>query len=192
MNKEIKSFTQYLKENEEVDMNRPLKGYTADQIIERISNLMELLSDDVRFGVPSDNIGRATTYRDANGAIQKIKDMQHYYDGKNEPVRFYCWSISYNGSWKATQSLRKKIEGAGGFGEENLNMNLKKVLDYFTQNPEDSDNVRSISISMDSISIRKAMNTKSGEVAAPEKEEIEKSTKPIESTDSSTEVAKEQ
>jgi hypothetical protein len=120
---------------------------------------MEVLSDDVRFGVPSDTLGRATTYRDANGAIQKIKDMEHYYSGKSEDVRFYCWSISYNGSWKTTKSLRKKIEDRGGFGEE-LNMNLKKVLDYFTQNPEDSDNVRSLSISMDSKSIRESMKSK--------------------------------
>lgn len=159
MAKDIKSFIQYLKEQEEstISVEAPLKGYTADQIIGRISELMEILSDDVRFGVPSDTLGRATTYRDANGAIQKIKDMQHYYASKNEDVRFYCWSISYNGSWKATKNLKKKIEGAGGFGEEKLNMNLKKVIDYFTENAEDSDNVRSISISMDSKSIRKAM-----------------------------------
>ena len=82
MAKEIKSFTTYLKEQAEVnvEVSAPLKGYTAEQIIGRISELMELLSDEVRFGVPSDTLGRATTYRDANGAIQKIKDMQHYYE----------------------------------------------------------------------------------------------------------------
>lgn len=160
MAKDIKLFTQYIKEQEEksADLNRPLKGYTADQIIGRIGDLMEILSDDIRFGVPSDTLGRATTYRDANGAIQKIKDMQHYYDSKNEDVRFYCWSISYDGSWKATKNLKQKIEAAGGFGEEKLNMNLKKIISYFTENAEDSDNVRSISISMDALSIRKAMS----------------------------------
>ena len=93
---DIKPFVQYLKEQEEITVSTetPLKGYTSDQIIGRISELMEILSDDVRFGVPSDMLGRATTYRDANGAIQKIKDMQHYYASKNEDVRFYCWSIS--------------------------------------------------------------------------------------------------
>lgn len=159
MAKDIKSFTQYLKEQSEPSAEAPLKGYTAEQIISRISELMEILSDNIRFGVPSDTLGRATTYRDANGAIQKIKDMEHYYSGKNEDVRFYCWSISYNGSWKATKNLRKKIEDKGGFGEE-LNMNLKKIIDYFTQNAEDSDNVRSLSISMDSKSIRAAMKSK--------------------------------
>jgi hypothetical protein len=34
-------------------------------------------------------------------------------------------------------------------------MNLKRVIDYFKKNPEDVDNVRSISISVDSKSIRK-------------------------------------
>jgi hypothetical protein len=159
MAREIKPFVQFLKEAEEqsASMDRPLKGYTADQIITRIEEMMEILSDDVRFGVPSDTLGRATTYRDANGAIQKIKDMMHYYESKNEDVRFYCWSISYTGSWKATKSLKEKIEQSGGFGEEKLNLNLKKVISYFTENSEDSDNVRSLSISMDSMSIRKAM-----------------------------------
>ena len=173
MARDIKPFNQYLKEQSEIspDMDRPLKGYKADQLISRISDLMEILSDDIRFGVPSDSLGRGTTYRDANGAIQKIKDMQHYYDSKNEEVRFYCWSISYTGSWNATKNLKKKIDEAGGFGENDLNMNLKKVIEYFTQNPEDSDNVASISISMDAMSIRKATSkqteTKS-EKPAPE------------------------
>jgi hypothetical protein len=175
MKSPIKFFSQYLREHAEQTggLDRPLKGYTADQIISRIGELMEILSDEVRFGVPSDTLGRATTYRDANGAIQKIKDMQHYYDSKNEEVRFYCWSISYNGSWKATTNLRKKIEDAGGFGESELNMNLKKLIDYFTQNPEDSDNVRSISISMDAMSIRKATGKSTETEPTKEKKETQ-------------------
>ena len=158
MRKELRSFDQYLVEQAEpAVVNRPLKGYTAEQMITRIGELMEVLSDGIRFGVPSDTLGRVTTYRDANGAIQKIQDMQHYYSSKGEEVRFYAWSISYSGSWKATKNLKSKIKAAGGFGEEKLNMNLKKIIDYFTENAEDSDNVRSISISMDAESIRKAM-----------------------------------
>jgi hypothetical protein len=150
-------YLQYIKEAEEAEISSPLKGYPAEQIITRIGDLMEVLSDQVRFGVPSDNLGRATTYRDANGAIQRIKDIVHYYTSKNEQVRFYCWSLSYNGTWKAAKTLRRKIEDAGGFGEEANNVNLKKVIEYFEANPEDSDNLRSISISIDSPSIRKAM-----------------------------------
>lgn len=189
MAREIKPFVQYLKEKEEIQsgLDRPLKGYKADQLIQRIADLMEILSDDVRFGVPSDTLGRATTYRDANGAIQKIKDMQHYYDSKNEEVRFYCWSISYNGSWKATKNLKKKIEEAGGFGESELNMNLKKVIEYFTQNAEDSDNVRSISISMDAMSIRKAMSKQPEGVEKP----TEEPTASTEETAPSTETPQE-
>jgi hypothetical protein len=162
-------YFQYIKEAEEAELNAPLKGYPADQLITRIEELMEVLSDQVRFGVPSDNLGRATTYRDANGAIQRIKDILHYYDSKSEQVRFYCWSLSYNGSWKAATTLRKKIESAGGFGEEANNVNLKKVIEYFTANPEDSDNLRSISISIDSPSIRKAMAAPSAEEKPAEK-----------------------
>jgi len=153
----LKSFTRFVNEdlNTKIDQESPLKGYDGDQIIKRIEELMEILADDVRFGVPADQLGRATTYRDANAAIQKIKDMVHYYSAKQEEVKFYVWSVSYNGTWQATKGLRKKVEGAGGFGDES-NMSLKKMLDYFKANPEDSDNIRSISISMDSESIRKS------------------------------------
>jgi hypothetical protein len=151
----LKKFAQFV--NEAEVMTVPLKGYPADQIIGRIEELMETLSDGVKFGVPSDYLGRATTYKDANGAIQRIKDIKHYYDSKAEEVRFYCWSISYEGSWKATKNLRSKIETAGGFGEQPNNVNLKKVVDYFTENAEDSDNVASISISIDSPTVRKSM-----------------------------------
>ena len=156
-NKYTLGYLQYIKEQEETEISTPLKGYSAEQLITRIEELMEVLSDQVRFGVPSDNLGRATTYRDANGAIQRIKDILHYYDSKSEQVRFYCWSLSYGGTWKAAKNLRQKIEDAGGFGEEANNVNLKKVIEYFEANPEDSDNLRSISISIDSESIRKAM-----------------------------------
>jgi hypothetical protein len=131
-----------------------------------VEELMETLSDNLKFGVPSDYLGRATTYKDANGAIQRIKDIKHYYDSKAEDVRFYCWSISYEGSWKATKNLRTKIESAGGFGEQPNNMNLQKVVQYFMENAEDSDNVASISISIDSPTVRKAMQS-----AAPKAEQ---------------------
>ena len=159
----LKTYIQYIKEQDEKTdkTDKPLRGYTADQIIERIGQLMDIVSDRVRFGVPSDTLGRATTYRDANGAIQKIRDLQHYYDSKSEDVRFYCWSISYNGSWNATKELKDKIDATGGFGEEKLNINIKKVINYFKNNVEDSDNIRSISVSMDSKGIRNEMNKKS-------------------------------
>jgi hypothetical protein len=173
------SYSQFVNESEDTT---PLKGYPAEQMIERIETLMGVLSDQVRFGVPSDNLGRATTYRDANGAIQRIKDILHYYTSKNEKVRFYCWSLSYGGSWKAASTLREKIETAGGFGESANNVNLKKVIDYFTENPEDSDNLRSLSISIDSPSIRKAMAAPSAE----EKQEQEL-TQSSEETKTSTE-----
>lgn len=157
MNKNfIKSFSRYLVEgDQEQEMTGALKGYTAEQIIGRITEMMEIMSDGLRFGVPSDTYGHATTYRDANGAIEKIKDMQHYYETKGEQVRFYCWNINYGGSWEASQSLKQKVEEFGGFGKNPNNINLKKLIEYFTNNPEDVDNVRSLAISMDSEAIRK-------------------------------------
>jgi hypothetical protein len=155
----LKSFTQYLTEEEEILSDAPLKGYTADQIIDRIGELMNFFSDSIKFGVPADLLGRASTYRDANGAIEKVKDIQHYYESSGEEVRFYCWSIAYRGSWDATNKLKDKINAAGGFGDES-NMSIKKIIEYFTNNREDSDNVRSISISLDSKEKREALKKK--------------------------------
>lgn len=179
MLKNIKYFSEYITESEQAEA--PLKGYTAEQLISRIEEMMSTLSDDVRFGVPSDNLGRATTYRDANGAIQRVKDIQHYYDSKGEEVRYYCWSISYNGSWKATTNLKTKIEHAGGLGDQPNNINLKKLIEYFTTNAEDSDNVRSISISIDAASVRKSTKQK------PEEEKPETVEKPTEEVKQPTE-----
>lgn len=165
MAKKVMPFIQYLKEQDEKldKTDKPLKGYKTGQLIDRITKLMEILPDSVRFGVPSDTLGRSTTYRDASGAIQKIKDHDHYFASKDEDIRFYCWSISYNGSWDATQELKDKIEATGGFGEEKLNMNLQKVINYFAKNKEDSDNIRTITISMDSNSIRAEVARQSAE-----------------------------
>ena len=167
----LKKFSQFV--NEAEVMNIPLKGYRAEEVIARIEELMEALSDGVKFGVPSDYLGRATTYKDANGAIQRIKDIKHYYDSKAEEVRFYCWSISYEGSWNATKNLRAKISSAGGFGEQPNNINLKKVVDYFVENAEDSDNVASISISIDSPTVRKSMQTAKPRVETAEENQQE-------------------
>lgn len=153
-----------INENKEVE----LKGYDADTVIERIADLMEIMPDRVKFGIPSDSKGHSTSYRDANGAIEKIKDINHFYNSKGEEVKFFCWNISYSGSWDATKALREKIDQAGGFGRES-NMNLKKVLDYFTKNSEDVDNIRSISISIDAMSLRKKLD-KTEVIDATEKE----------------------
>ena len=143
-----------MNEQEEQTGSNPLRGYSAEIAIKRIEEMMEIMPDRVKFGVPADNKGYSLSYRDANGAIQKIRDIQHYYSGKGEDVTFYCWNISYAGSWDATKSLREKIDEFGGFGRE-MNINLKKVISYFNGNAEDVDNVRSFSISIDTLSIRK-------------------------------------
>jgi hypothetical protein len=150
----INRFREFEQINENDKLEKiPLRGYSFDTIISRIEELMSVMPDRVKFGVPADNKGYALTYRDANGAIQKIQDLNHYYSGKGEDVKFYCWNISYSGSWDATKSLQNKIEEFGGFGRE-VNLNLKRIIEYFSDNPEDADNVRSLSISIDSKSVR--------------------------------------
>jgi hypothetical protein len=153
----MKTFGQYLREQQELESgdSMPLKGYSSETIIERIDELMNIFSDSIRFGVPSDMLGRGVIYRDANGAIEKIKDIQHHYESSGEEVKFYCWSISYKGSWEATQALKDKIDNLD-IGEKRLNVNLKKLIEYFSENKEDTDKIRSISISIDSKQARAA------------------------------------
>ncbi len=155
MRNRVHKFNKFISINENSESK--LKGYSSDQVIERIENLMEIMPDRVKFGIPADSKGYSTSYRDANGAIEKIKDINHYYQSKGEEVKFYCWNISYSGSWDATKALRSKIDEFGGFGRES-NINLKKVIKYFSGNSEDVDNIRSISISIDALSIRKNLD----------------------------------
>lgn len=153
MKNRVYTFSKFEKLNEQEGVIE-LKGYSAETVVSRIEELMEIMPDRVKFGIPSDTKGYSTSYRDANGAIEKINDIAHYYTGKGEDVKFYCWNISYSGSWDATKGLRTKIDEAGGFGRE-ANMNLNKVIKYFKANTEDVDNIRSISISIDAMSLRK-------------------------------------
>ena len=48
----FKKFSQFV--NEAEVMTIPLKGYETDVVIQRIEELVEALSDGVKFGVPSD------------------------------------------------------------------------------------------------------------------------------------------
>lgn len=175
MKNRVNKFREFEKINEQEEAkakSSPLRGYTAEVMIERISEMMEIMPDRVKFGVPADNKGASLSYRDANGAIQKIQDVSHYYSNKGEEVKFYCWNISYAGSWDATKSLRQKIDKFGGFGMEQ-NMNLKKVIKYFSKNPEDVDNIRSLSISIDAKSIRKSKAEKSEDSNYPQPSKTE-------------------
>ena len=183
MRNRVHKFNKFVSINENIDAK--LKGYTSDDVIERIGNLMEIMPDRVKFGIPADSKGYSTSYRDANGAIEKIKDINHYYQSKGENVKFYCWNISYSGSWDATKALRSKIDEFGGFGRES-NINLKKVISYFSENSEDVDNIRSISISIDAMSIRKKLD-KTEVIDANDKESDSEESTPITPAQSNTE-----
>ena len=159
------SYSQYINESEETGTSSALTGYKADQIINRIKELMEVASDRIRFGIPPDNLDRGTTYKTANEVILRINDILHYYNGKKEEVRFYCQSVTYEGSWEATESLTQKISDAGGFGKFKENLDLKKVIEYFTENKEDVDKLSKLTIRIDSPSIRKdRLTQKEGDV----------------------------
>lgn len=154
----LQYFYDFLNENEDSNYlpksDSPLRGYDADTIILRIEELMKLMPDDFKFGIPSDIYGHSIVYRDANSTIEKIRDIDHYYKSKGEEVKFYCWNITYKGSWEATSAIKKKMMDNNAFGKHIKNMNLKKLIEYFSKNKEDVDNIKSISIGIDSKSIR--------------------------------------
>ena len=144
---------------------------------ERLAEFVEIMPDRLKIGVPSDNKGYTITYRDINGAIQKIDDLVHTHSSQGEEITFYCWSVGYAGTWDATKILKEKIKEAGGFGKSEDNLSLKKMISYFNKNQEDVDNIRSISISIDSESIRKEKMNKAEE--GPQREEIYPSKEPV-------------
>lgn len=173
----VKGFREFNKINEEASAeNIPLRGYSAEKMKARLAEFVEIMPDRLKIGVPSDNKGYTITYRDINGAIQKIDDLVHTYSSQGEEITFYCWSVGYAGTWEATKILKEKIKEAGGFGKNEDNLNLKKMISYFNKNREDVDNIRSISISIDSESIRKEKIDKAEE--GPGREEIYPSKEP--------------
>lgn len=131
-----------------------LKGISYENMIKKIETLMKVLPGDVQFGVPSDNLGQSTSYKSVSDAIQRIKDISHYYAKRKENVRFYCWSITFKGDWEASQVLEDKMKEADGLFHENQakygKIDLLKVKQYVETNPEDSDDFKSFSISLDS------------------------------------------
>jgi hypothetical protein len=174
----IKGFKEFNRINEDASIeNAPLRGYSAEQMKERLAEFVEIMPDRLKIGVPSDSKGYTITYRDINGAIQKIDDLVHTYSSQGEEITFYCWSVGYAGTWDATKILKEKIQEAGGFGKSEDNLSLKKMISYFNKNREDVDNIRSISISIDSESIRKEKMNKAEE--GPQREEIYPSKEPV-------------
>jgi len=173
----VKGFGEFNRINEEVSIEQvPLRGYPAEQIKERLDEFVEIMPDRLKIGVPSDSKGYTITYRDINGAMQKIDDLVHEYSSRGEKITFYCWSVGFAGTWEATKILKEKIKKAGGFGKQEDNLSLKKMIKYFDGNREDADNVKSISISIDSESIRKDKLERSEE--GPQREEIYPSREP--------------
>lgn len=170
--------------NESEDGKSPegyeLKGYSANEIIERLRELVKVLPDKVRFGIPPDNLGRNITYMDLNGIVQRILNIEKHYSMKNENVSFYCWSVAFAGTPSSSEALRAKIENNKEFGKYKTNLNLKMMIDYFTNNREDSDNLGSISIGIDSPTIRKEMESSSEEKPVPTEQPSQEQPKSIE------------
>jgi len=130
------------------------RGISYENMIKKIEVLMKVLPGDIQFGVPSDNLGQSTSYKSVSDAIQRIKDIAHYYKKRKEKVRFYCWSVTFKGDWEASQELEDKMKEADGLYHEDQKrygkVDLLKIKEYVESNPEDSDDFKSFSISLDS------------------------------------------
>ena len=155
MKKLVNRYSEFIFEKKE----STLKGIPYENMIKKIEAVMEVLPSDVQFGVPSDNLGQSTSYKSPADAIQRIKDIAHYYEKRKEKVRFYCWSITFKGDFNASQELEDKMIEADGLFHENQKkygkIDMIKVRDYVKTNPEDADEFKSFSISLDSNASRK-------------------------------------
>lgn len=155
MKKLVNKYSEFIFEKKE----NALKGIPDENIIKKIESLMKVLPSGVQFGVPSDNLGQSTSYKSAADAIQRIKDIAHYYEKRKEKVRFYCWSITFKGDFNASQELEDKMIEVDGLFHENQNkygkIDMIKVKEYVETNPEDADEFKSFSISLDSNASRK-------------------------------------
>lgn len=150
MKRLVNKYSEFIFEQKE----NSLKGIPYENMIKKIESIMEVLPNDVQFGVPSDNLGQSTSYKDAADAIQRIKDIAHYYIKRKEKVRFYCWSMTFKGDFNASQELEDKMIDADALFHEDQKkygkIDIIKVRDYMKSNPEDTDEIKSFSISLDS------------------------------------------
>lgn len=173
----VTKYTDFLIENK----GEPsIKGIPANNMIKKIEAIMEVLPNEIEFGVPSDNLGQSTSYKNAADAIQRIKDIKHYYDKRKQEVKFYCWSVTFNGPWNASQELEDQMVEQDGLYHDNKEkygkIDLIKVRDYIQSNPEESGDFKSFSISLDSTASRN-YGIKLSELKDDEKTDSKKNSK---------------
>lgn len=75
MKRLVNKYSEFIFEKKE----NSLKGIPYDNMIKKIEEVMKVLPSTVQFGVPSDNLGQSTSYKSPSDAIQRIKDIAHYY-----------------------------------------------------------------------------------------------------------------
>lgn len=121
----------------------------GQEIINQIKSLVEVTSDKLSIGAPSDVNGHGTAYGNIEKAIQKIEDHVHYYSKKNEQVKFYCWNLGWN-DWQSGNAVEKKFKQAGVKYEKYKFVDLEQLVKYFQANPDDAGLLKSVSISLES------------------------------------------
>lgn len=158
----VDDYSNFINESDGSSSSRPLKGIPAKNMINKIEKSMEFLPDSIQFGVPSDNLGHSTSYKGAGEAIQRIKDLTHYYKKRGKKVRFYCRSVTFTGTWEATKQLEKSMVEQGKLYHEDRDtfgdIDMMKIADYLRDNPEDADNFGKFALSIDSEEAVEFMN----------------------------------
>lgn len=181
MSDEVKGFLGFLNEQAEAESN--LRGFDTQETIKRMKFLSKVLPENVQFGVPADFNGHSTTYKTLKEAIRRIQDLGHSYESKQKPVRFYCWSITFNGSLEAEEALKEKMNEKGQLYHKNQEKygkyNIAMIAKYFRDNAEDSDNIKSFTFALSTVG-QKPVETTSEEPAAQPAEEETPEAKPAE------------
>lgn len=187
----VNNYFSFINEDDTSGSSRPLKGIPAKNMIKKIEMAMEYLPDDVQFGVPSDNLGHSTSYKSPIDAIQRIKDLQHYYKRRGKKVRFYCRSITFTGTWESTRQLEKQMVDGGQLYHEDRDtfgdIDLKKIADYLKDNPEDADNFGKFALSIDSEEAVEFLNRELEKEDKEEEEDLEVEEAPEETSEEPSE-----
>jgi len=134
---------------EQTDQPVEVGDSNAQEIITQLKSLVEVTSDKLSIGVPSDVNGHGTAYGNIEKAIQKIEDHVHYYSKKNEGVKFYCWNLGWN-DYQSGSAVEKKFKRAGVNYEKYKFIDLGQLVKYFQANPDDAGLLKSVSISLES------------------------------------------
>lgn len=142
----IGDFKQFLNESED---SQELKGIPFEQMMDNLSKLTDLTSDNLSIGTPADIYGHSTSYKTDLSEVQsRLADIDHYYNSKmKQEVRFYCWNLNWK-DYSSGRELEKKLPEGTIVPYQNID--LTKLISYFEENPEDAGLLKGLNLSVSS------------------------------------------